>query len=502
MIEDKEVLYRIGRPEAEKLIVSAEEAALMIKDGSTVGISGFTNAGYAKAVPAAMAKRAESGDKFQVALYSGASVGPEVDGMLVDSDVIARRFPYQNNPHMREKINNGQIAYQDIHLSMMPQYVNYGYLKKPDVAIIEVIRITEEGNLILTSSVGCSPTFVANTDNVIVEIAMKKPLQFEGMHDIYTTKNPPEREPIPIRNTFDRIGKSYLECGWDKIKAIVISEYEDLTRPLNPVDDTSKMIGDNIIEFFRNEVKAGRLPESLLPIQSGVGSVANAVLYALCDAEFRNMTCYTEVMQDSMLDLLRSGNATVASTTAISPSPEGTRKLYEEIDFFKDKIVIRPQEISNNGEVVRRLGVIALNTALEADIYGNVNSTNVCGKKIMNGLGGSGDFSRNAGLVIFTTPSIAKGGKISSIVPMCSHVDHTEHEVNVIVTEQGYADLRGLCPKERAIKIIENCAHPDYKDMLMDYFNRACEEQPCQTPHILKEALSWHVRYEETGSMK
>lgn len=502
MIKDKDILFRIGRPEAESLIVSADEAALMIKDGDTVGISGFTNAGYAKAVPAAMAKRADGGDKFKITLYSGASVGPEVDGMLVDADIIARRFPYQNNAHLREKINNGQVAYQDIHLSMLPQMINYGYLKKPDVAIIEVIRITEEGDLILTSSVGCSPTLVANTDNVIIEVAMKKPLQFEGMHDIYVTNNPPEREPIPIKNTFDRIGTTILKCGWEKIKAIVISDYEDQTRPLSPLDETSKQIGDNILKFFRDEVKAGRLTNSLLPIQSGVGSVANAVLYALCDAEFSDMTCYTEVMQDSMLDLLRSGRATVASTTAISPSPEGTRKLYEEIDFFKDKIVIRPQEISNNGEVVRRLGVIALNTALEADIYGNVNSTNVCGKRIMNGLGGSGDFSRSAGLVIFTTPSVAKGGKISSIVPMCSHVDHTEHEVHVIVTEQGYADLRGLCPKEKAIKIIENCAHPDYKDQLMDYFVRACEEQPSQTPHLLKEALSWHVKFEETGSMK
>ena len=244
------------------------------------------------------------------------------------------------------------------------------------------------------------------------------------------------------------------------------------------------------------------MTNELLPLQSGVGSVANAVLYGLIDSEFENLTCYTEVVQDSMLDLLRSGKATMASTTSISPSPAGQEKFFEEVEFFKDKIIFRPEEISNNPEVARRLSVIAMNTALEVDIYGNVNSTHVMGKKMMNGIGGSGDFSRNAGISIFTTSSVAKNGDISSIVPMVSHVDHTEHEVMVIVTEQGYADLRGLSPKERAVKIIENCAHPDYRDQLMDYFNRACAAAPCQTPHILEEALSWHAAFEKNGTMK
>ena len=171
------------------------------------------------------------------------------------------------------------------------------------------------------------------------------------------------------------------------------------------------------------------------------------------------------------------------------------------MEFFRDKIILRPQEISNNPEVIRRLGVIAMNTAIEADIYGNVNSTHIMGSKMMNGIGGSGDFSRNAAISIFSTPSTAKDGRISSIVPMVSHVDHTEHEVMVLVTEQGYADLRGLSPKERAVKIIENCAHPDFRDELMNYFRRACEGSVLHTPHILSEALSWHSRFLDTGSM-
>jgi len=142
-----------------------------------------------------------------------------------------------------------------------------------------------------------------------------------------------------------------------------------------------------------------------------------------------------------------------------------------------------------------------MNTAIEVDIYGHVNSTNLFGSRMMNGIGGSGDFSRNAYLSIFQTPSVAKGGAISKVVPMVSHVDHTEHEVHLIVTEWGVADLRGKSPRERAREIIEKCAHPDYRDMLWDYFKRACLRGGHE-PHLLEEALSWHVRFLTKGSMR
>lgn len=98
--------------------------------------------------------------------------------------------------------------------------------------------------------------------------------------------------------------------------------------------------------------------------------------------------------------------------------------------------------------MLRQLGVLSLNTALEIDIYGHVNSTHVCGQTMMNGIGGSGDFARNAYLSLLTCPSVAKGGRISTIVPMASHIDHNEHSVEIVVTEQGLADLRGLAPAE------------------------------------------------------
>jgi len=124
------------------------------------------------------------------------------------------------------------------------------------------------------------------------------------------------------------------------------------------------------------------------------------------------------------------------------------------------------------------------------------------GSAIQNGIGGSGDFARNAYISAFVTPSTAKGGVLSCIVPMVSHVDHTEHDVDVVITEQGLADLRGLAPRKRAQQIIDHCAHPDYRPLLQDYFDRALAEAwGLQTPHLLDEALSWHQRFMETGTM-
>ncbi|MCB2296090.1 acetyl-CoA hydrolase/transferase family protein [Clostridium algoriphilum] len=486
-----------------KKVVSAEVAANLIKDGMVIGVSGFTPSGYPKAVPLALSQRVKAtGEKMKVTLYSGASVGAELDGEWAQAGIISKRMPYQTNSDLRNCINNGSTEYIDINLSVMPQLVNYGFLPKVNVAIIEALAITEEGNIIPTTAVGNAATYCDNADIIIVEINENQPLALEGIADIYTLENPPFRKPIPITHPGDRIGTPYIECKLEKIAAVVMTNMPDKTRPLAPIDETSKAISKNLIAFLENEVKEGRYGENLLPLQSGVGSVANAVLAGLCESNFKNLTCYTEVIQDSMLDLIRCGKADMVSATALSPSPMGMENFRRDFDSLKDKIVLRPQEISNNPEVIRRLGVIAMNTALEVDIYGNVNSTHVMGTKMMNGIGGSGDFAANASLTIFTTESIAKKGDISSIVPLVSHVDHTEHNVMVIVTEQGTADLRGKSPKERALAIINNCAHPDYRPQLLDYLKKAESCSGKHTPHVLCDALSWHVRFTETGTMK
>lgn len=496
------ILDRIRMEQLKEKVMTADEAALFIKDGMTLATSGFTPSGYPKAVPLALAKRAENGEEIGVTLITGASVGDELDGALSRAGVLKRRFPYQTNKDSRNGINAGTVAYQDMHLSHVPQFIEYGFLGNIDIAIIEALAITEEGNIIPTTSVGVSPQAVAEADIVIVEINTTQSMALEGVHDIYMTKKPPFREPIPITHSGDRIGTPYIVCDPEKIVAIVECEITDKVRPLGAIDEDSKKISQHIIKFLEAEVAAERLPENLLPLQSGVGSVANAVLGGLVESNFENLTCYTEVIQDSMFDLIDAGKVTMASGTSFTPSDEGLIRLNENMEHYAKHCVLRPMEISNHPEVARRLGVIAMNTAIEFDIYGHVNSTNIMGSRMMNGLGGSGDFTRNAYLSFFTSVSTAKNGDISSIVPFVSHVDHTEHDVEVFVTEQGLADVRGLCPTERARAIIENCAHPDYKEMLLDYLNRAETGKFSHEPHLMDETHSWHDRFLKTGSMK
>jgi len=283
---------------------------------------------------------------------------------------------------------------------------------------------------------------------------------------------------------------------------VVLTDVPDRSSPFKAPDETSRKIAGHILEFLAWEVKKGRIPESLLPLQSGVGNIANAVLYGLEEGRFENLTAYTEVIQDAMVNLLRSGKMTSVSATSFSLSPEGTKSVMPHIADYRDRIVLRSQEISNNPGIIRRLGVIAMNGMIEADIYGNVNSTHIMGSSIMNGIGGSGDFARNAFISLFMAPSTAQKGSISTLVPMVSHVDHTEHDVSVVVTEQGLADLRGLSPRQRAKLIIETCSHPDYRGELRDYFNRAERLAAGKhTPHLLTESMSWHSRYLRTGNM-
>jgi succinyl-CoA:acetate CoA-transferase len=203
-----------------------------------------------------------------------------------------------------------------------------------------------------------------------------------------------------------------------------------------------------------------------------------------------------------MIRLLKSGKMTTVSATAFSLSPDMMNEMNASMASYRDRIVLRAQEISNHPGIIRRLGVIAMNAMIEADIYGNVNSTHIMGSRIQNGIGGSGDFARNGYLTIFMAPSSAKHGAISTIVPMVSHVDHTEHDVQILVTEHGLADLRGLSPRRRAHLIIENCSSPEYKPLLLDYFNRAEHTSYGKhTPHLLTESLSWHDRFVKTGKM-
>lgn len=480
-------------------VMSAEEAAKLIKSGMTIGVSGFTNIGYPKAVPTALAESKHAKD---LTIMVGAATGDELDGALVRAGLVKYRYGHQSNNSLRKAINDGSVNFSDIHISQLPLNMNQQTGPHMDIALAECVAVTEEG-LYLGASAGSIDAAVMTADKVIVEINETLPMGLMGMHDFFEISLPPHAKIIPIEKPDDRIGTPYIPCPPEKIAAIVMTNQPDQPQQFRPIDPVTAKIGENIVGFLKGEIEAGRLPENPGPIQSGVGAVGNAVLSGLEAGGFKGLSMYTEVMQDSAFELLDKGVLKFISTSSIALTEENKKKFYENIDSYRDKIIIRPNEISNHPEVIRRLGVIALNTPIEVDIYGNVNSTHLSGTSMMNGLGGSGDFTRNARVSIFSTESIVLGdNSISCIVPMVSHVDQTEHDVCVIVTEQGVADLRWKTPKERAELLIENCAHPDYKPLLREYFKHACEVSPSQhTPHDLVAAMEWYKRLAETGTM-
>ena len=486
-------------------ILTADEAADMIQNGQIIGFSGFTAAGAAKAVPFALAQKArrehEAGRPFAVGVLTGASTGKSLDGALAEAEAISFRAPYQGNPTLRKQINAGKVRFVDMHLSAVAQQVRYGFLGKISWAVVEACDVTAGGGIVLSTSVGNSNTYLRVADKVIIELNSKHPTSLLGIHDIFEPKDPPGRSEIPILSPSDRCGSPICVVDPDKIAGVVFTNLADESGGFEEGTPVTDQIGQNVADFLISEIRTGRVPSSFLPLQSGVGNIANAVLAALGrSSEIPAFEMYTEVLQDSVIPLLENGRCKFASTCSLTLSAEAISKVVADMPYYKKRLVLRPQEISNNPELVRRMGVISMNTALEMDLGGNVNSTHVLGKTMMNGIGGSGDFTRNAYISIFSCPSTAKNGMISAIVPVASHMDHSEHSVQVLITEQGVADLRGKDPHERAEIIIEKCAHPDFRDQLREYLSMT--DKHVHEPISLSMAFAMHRKFQATGDMR
>jgi succinate CoA transferase len=484
-------------------VLEPDEVAGMIPHDALVGFSGFTPAGVAKVVPAALARRARAmyaaGRPYQLRVLTGASTGVKLDDVLAEAKAISWRAPYQSSAKLRSQINAGDVDFVDMHLSHVPQYLMFGFFGKLDYAVIEATEVTPDGRVYLSTSVGASPAFLHEAEKVVIELNHAQSRQVSEMADIVVPKSPPYRPALDLDHPLQRIGKPYVRIDPEKVIGVVETDEPDESVEFRAVDRVGQSIANHVVEFLVGEISKGRIPREFLRLQSGVGNVANAVLQAIGEhPDIPNFMMYTEVFQASALELMRRGRLTGASTTSLVLSHSEMRELVDDIDFFSPRIVLRPQDISNNPAAVRQLGVVTMNTALEFDIFGHVNSTHVYGRQIMNGIGGSGDFARNAFLSIFMCPSTAKAGNISTIVPMCTHVDHSEHSVKVLVTEHGLADLRGLAPKQRALLIINKCAHPAYRDYLRRYLQGAALGH---INHDLRQCFELYQNLFEHGTM-
>ncbi len=484
-------------------IITAEEAASHIQDGAMVALSGFANAGTAKVVPRAIAKRAReihsAGKSYKIRLITGSSSGNDIDEELAQAQALSWRAPYQSAPALRGQINRQEVQYIDMHLSNAPQTLLAGFFGKLDYAIIEATDMTRDGRVYLTTSIGASPTYLRHADRVFIEINDYHSKRLPEMADILVLPPPPRLDPIPIYDPLTKIGYPYATVDPKKIIGIIESNEPDRIEPFATLDWKAKSIADNVVRFLFGEMISGRIPPEYLPFQAGVGNLANSIMAALGSNPYiPAFRMYSVTFQDSLVELMEKGKLVGASACSLTVTADTLKHICSNMDFFAPRIVLRPQEISDDAGIVRRLGVIAINPAIEVDIYGNVNSSHLFGTDIMNGIGGSGEFTRNSYISIVACPSTVMGGRVSCIVPMSPHIDSNEHSVQVIVTEQGFADLRGVGPMQRAKKIIDNCAHPAYRD----YLNAYIRESDCgHIRHNLRKAYELHRNFLEHGKM-
>ena len=489
--------------------ITAEEVAAQIENKDILALGGFAPAGTPKAILPLVAEKArrehDAGREFKVDLLTGASIGDTCEETMAKAEAVDRRIPFCSNRVIRACYNAGTVQFVDPNLSNHASLMRQGIYGVPTWAIVEASSIEVKGSkcrVYLTAGVGIAPTICRLArKGVFIELNTWHHEAAKGLHDIYEIENLWERSIVNITSPVQCIGKPYLELDAERIKGIVLTNLPDESQPMAPSGEITTKIGGNVAQFVHWNMRRGILNPQKLVFQSGVGSGANAVMGAMGqDKSIPDFSLYTEVFQDESLRLMREGRVKVASTGSLTIPPSELQQLYKDIDMFKGRLVMRPSEVSNCPEVISRLGVCALNTALEVDIYGHANSTKVCGSMMMNGVGGSLDYTTSSALSIFTCGSTAKDGKISSIVPFCSHVDHTEHHIDAIATEYGVADMRGRSPRERADLLIE-IAHPDYRPLLREY-QRLSLKRGGHTPHVMSAAFAFHDTYLRKGDMR
>lgn len=489
--------------------MTAQEAAALVCHGDLLGIGGFGPAGSPKCIPPAIAEKATAehtaGRPFKVDVVTGASIGASCDGTLAAADAIDRRLPFSVNPDIRKAYNARRVRYTDLNLSDNASHLRQGITGQVDWAIIEACDVQEvrgKYRIYLTAGIGIAPTICRLArKGIFIEINSWHSTKLIGMHDIYEIEDPWFRAPIRITQPIEHIGLPFIEVDAERITGIVECHLPDEARTMTPSTEVTQQIGQNMADFLVWNMQMGYIFKNKLTLQSGVGSGANAVLGALGSCpEVPNFNIYTEVLQEEPLRLIREGRVVAASTGALTISSEHLKDLYANINEFRGRLLLRPSEISNCPEIIARLGICSMNTAIEVDIYGHVNSTKIGGSMMMNGVGGSADFTCNAMLSTFTCSSTTKNGCISSIVPFCSHVDHTEHYVDAIITEYGVADLRNKCATEKAEALIA-IAHPDYRPLLRDYMQLAMQRGG-HTPHMLPAAFAMHDTYRRKGDMR
>jgi len=478
-------------------VASAEEAAASIRGGMTVAMSGWAMAGYPKAVVEVLAQRKRTGEDLALNVITGANV-PWLDDTLGAEGAIARRVPMVASRTLAAQANSGSLRYVEQQMSKMPRLLRSRCFGEIDVAVVEALGFDDGGALIPTSSIGVTHYLMETANEVIVEVNSAQPEILRDLHDVFIPAAPPDTQPIPLTRTNERVGRTGVPVDPKKIRYIVETDIPERLGTQPTGTEVTKRIADHLFNFL--ELEVGKAGGFLPPIQTGFGGIADSVADAFQHSSFRDLQFFCGGITEPVMELLASGKASALSTGGLGMS-ERVEDILNDTPDLRDYLVVRNGDVTNSPEVIGRLGLIALNTGIEIDIYGNVNSSHIMGNRVVNGIGGGATFAQSAGLSVLLIPSTAKEGAISNIVPMVSHQDISEHDVDIIVTENGLADLRGLDDGERANAIVSRCADAAYRGQLSDYVEKARRQSGGHHPQLPNDAFDWYRRLEEEGTM-
>lgn len=477
-------------------VAPVTKAAEIIKDGMTVAMSGYAMAGYPKAIPEELVRRKNEGLKLSINLITGANV-PWLDEVLGGAEILSGRVPMCASKVLSSQVNLHQVRYVEQQMCKMPRLLRSGSFGKIDVVVVEALAVTDEG-IIPTTSVGLTKYLLEAANEIIVEVNRAQPEILFGLHDVYIPQPAPDTAPIPLTSCTDRIGSDFIPFDVSRIKYIVETDVPENTVYLTTSTPEFTKIAENLLYFLEKEYQTkngGVLP----PLQLGFGNLADAIADLLQTSEFKDLQFFCGGISENILKLLKSGKASGISTAGITMNDSAAKTL-EQIPDVHEKLILRNGDMINNAEIIGRLGIIALNTGIEIDIYGNVNSSHIAGRNLVNGIGGGANFAQNAGLSVLLISSTSKSGAISNIVPMVSHLDICEHDIDIVITENGYADLRGMDELQRAEAIISNCAAEEYRQQLFDYLEES-KKLGGHHPQNPPMAFEWYARLKETGTM-
>jgi acyl-CoA hydrolase/GNAT superfamily N-acetyltransferase len=361
------------------------------------------------------------------------SVSPYTEERYADSFRLNAFFIGDN---VREAVWKGRADYTPMFLSELPQLLRSGRVHV-DAALVQVTPPDRYGYCSLGISVDIGMAAIEAADYVVAQV-----------------------NPMMPRT----LGDTFVPVSW--LDAMVYHEEPLIELPAAAADQDCTAIGRHIAGII----------EDGSTIQAGIGAVPDAVLREL--RGHKHLGVHTEMFSDGVMELIKEGvitneKKTIHKGKVIASFSMGSRELYEFIDE-NPMFEMHPSEYTNNPFVIaRNARMVAINSALQIDLTGQICSDSL-GYKFYSGIGGQVDFIRGSamskgGKPIIAVPSTAEDGKVSRIVPNLeegSGVVTTRGDVHFVATEHGVAYLHGKSIRDRAMSLIQ-IAHPRFRDSLL-----------------------------------